>query len=281
MKVIKILNNNVVLVQRGGNEVIVVSKGIGLKKKKGQTITEEEIEKIYILDSYDMLDHFSYLLSKSDPEDIMLVQKIISYAEKELGFKAGDYLTLTLLDHLEFLLERVLKQQFIKSPLLWDVKRFYPQYYQVGLDSLKMIMDQKKVELPEAEVVSLTLHFINMNEAKGDQVNRAKEIRTISDIISIIEVGFKLKLDETSINYMRFFTHLQYFVQRVLDKQLHVSSEDSLILYRQVSQTYPKEFEIVQKIKIYIMSQFKSEISEEEETYLMIHIHRVTERIKK
>ncbi|MEO2516727.1 CAT RNA binding domain-containing protein, partial [Enterococcus avium] len=36
MKISQILNNNVALVKRGGNEVFVVAKGIGFKKKKGQ-----------------------------------------------------------------------------------------------------------------------------------------------------------------------------------------------------------------------------------------------------
>lgn len=280
MKITQILNNNVALIKRGGHEVIVVSKGIGVRKKKGDTIEESEIEKLYILDSYDMLDHFSYLLAQSDPEDIILIQNIVSNAERKLGCKASDYLCLTLLDHLEFLLERAAKQQFIKSPLLWDVKRFYPQYYQVGLESLNMILKQKGIELPETEAISFALHFINMNEAKGNQ-NSAIEVRAIGNIISIIEIAFKLKLDETTINYMRFFTHLQYFVRRVMEKQLHASDAGSLELYRQVSKAYPEEFETVQRIKKYIQSEFQSDISVEEETYLIIHIHRVTERMER
>ena len=62
MKISQILNNNVALVKRGGNEVFVVAKGIGFKKKKGQQIAEEEVEKMYILDSFDMLDHWSAIL---------------------------------------------------------------------------------------------------------------------------------------------------------------------------------------------------------------------------
>ena len=51
MKVSQILNNNVAVVKRGSNEVIVYSRGISFKKKVGQTITESEIEKTYVLDS--------------------------------------------------------------------------------------------------------------------------------------------------------------------------------------------------------------------------------------
>lgn len=55
MKVSQILNNNVAVVKRGNNEVIVYSRGISFKKKVGQTITESEIEKTYVLDSNDKI----------------------------------------------------------------------------------------------------------------------------------------------------------------------------------------------------------------------------------
>ncbi|MBP1046230.1 PRD domain-containing protein [Enterococcus sp. BWM-S5] len=280
MKISQILNNNVALVKRGGCEVFVVSKGIGFRRKKGEQVPENEIEKMYILDSYDMLDHFSYLLSHSDPNDIILIDNIISYSESELGIRASDYLSLTLLDHLEFLLKRVEKKQFIKSPLIWDIKRFYPKHFEVGLKALEMITKQKGIELPEDEAVSLTLHFVNMEESRETKEDRIKEMRALSDIVSIIEMHFKVKLDESSTNYMRFTTHLQYFVQRIIRGEIHEDEKESLDLYKQVSQLYSESFKAVQKIKVYVKSQFATEITVNEETYLMLHINRVTERLE-
>ena len=281
MKITQILNNNVALVKRGGHEIIVVSKGIGVRKKKGKSIEEKDIEKLYILDSYDMLDHFSYLLAHSDAEDILLVQRIITEAENTLGITASDSLVLTLLDHIDYVIKRAEKQQFIKSPLYWDVKRFYPKYFDAGLIALQMIREQKKVQIPDDEAVALALHFINMvEEFNGNKDIRLKEINAISDIISIIEKHFRMVLDENSINYIRFFTHLQYFVQRIFEGHIFETKDNSFRLYKQISQTYPSEFEAVQKIKKYIKSQYRSDISHDEEVYLMIHLHRVTERLE-
>lgn len=280
MKISQILNNNVALVKRGGNEVFVVAKGIGFKKKKGQPISDAEIEKMYILDSYDMLDHFSYLLSHSDSEDILLINEIIAFSEEKLGIKASDYLSLALLDHLEFLLKKAKKKQFIKSPLIWDTKRFYPDHFKVGLKALEMIEKRKGIPLPEDEAVSLCLHFVNADKSQESSVDYTLQTRVLGDLISIVEHHFQTSLDEASTNYMRFTTHLQYFVQRILDGKMFHEGSESLELYKQVCQLYPESFKAVQKIRIYVQSQFELAISVDEEIYLMLHINRVTERME-
>lgn len=276
MKISQILNNNVALVNRGENEVIVVSPGIAFKKKKGQTITEAEIEKTYILDSYDMLEHFSYLLSNSNPNDIILIHEIISYGEKQLDIKASDYLSLTLLDHLEYLIKRAEKQQFIKSPLYFDIKRFYPKHFKVGLTALKLIEKSTGLQLPDDEAVSITLHFVNMQpDVNATQEQTLMEMHALKDILSIIQMHFKVRLDENTTQYMRFVTHLQYFVQRLIKSEAQKDDVAALELYKQIRNMYPEADRCVQKIKIYVKSQFESTITASEETYLMLHINRV------
>ncbi len=106
------------------------------------------------------------------------------------------------------------------------------------------------------------------------------ELRTLADIVSIIKYHFNVELDETSTNYMRFTTHLQYFIQRIMSDEASIDEDNSIDLYKQVSQLYPKSFGSVQKIRKYIKSQFNVDISISEETYLMLHINRVTQRLE-
>ena len=278
MKVVQVLNNNAVLLRRGGHEVIALAKGIGVRKRRGEQMEESEVERIYIPDSFDVLDHFSYLLAHTDPEMILLVQRIINHVERELGIKATDSIALTLLDHIDFTLKRVAKGQFIKSPLYWDVKRFYPKHLAVGREALHLIHAQTGVELPDDEAVSLAVHFINMEDVNADTDAMMKMIRGVGDIVSIVEKHYQMKLDEDSLNYMRFVTHLQYFVHRI-EAGGSVSGENSMLdLYQQVARLYPQAFDATQKIRVYIQSQFGVTIGADEETYLMIHIQRVTER---
>ena len=78
---------------------------------------------------------------------------------RELGIKATDSIALTLLDHIDFTLKRVAKGQFIKSPLYWDVKRFYPKHLAVGREALHLIHAQTGVELPDDEEVNKLLYI--------------------------------------------------------------------------------------------------------------------------
>ena len=121
MKIRQILNNNVALVQRGRLEIIVVSKGVSFRKKIGDSIESKDIDKIFVPDSNDVLENFSYLLSNTKQEIIDATLKIIEYAEKNINEKINDYLYLTLLDHIDYALKRAKNKQFIKSPLVWEV----------------------------------------------------------------------------------------------------------------------------------------------------------------
>lgn len=276
MKVRQILNNNVAIVDRGGHESIVYSTGISFKKKVGQPVEDSEIEKTYVLDSKDRLEHFSYMLANSDEKIISLVNNLVAHGEKEIGKKANDYLYLTLLDHISFALKRAEKGQFIRSPLAWEVKKFYPVYFDIGLHALKMIQEYFEIELPKDEAVSIALHFVNLQEDRIRIDEKVEDMETLRDMLNIIKYHFQVKFDETSMNYMRLLTHLQYFIERLRKKQSYEGNE--VTLFRHVKDLYPDSFEAVGKIEIYVKGKYNQYLSKDEYTYLMIHINRVTER---
>lgn len=165
MRVSQILNNNVAIVSRGKNEVIVYAKGLAFRKKVGQTIKETEIEKTYVLDSNDMLEHFSYLLANSDPNHITLVNQIIEFGEKQLTEKSNDYLSLTLLDHIEFAIKRAAKGQFIRSPplltLLVEILEFYLTHRPAP--SHLLIFGKDSTHLQVIELVGPVFSFLSNN----------------------------------------------------------------------------------------------------------------------
>lgn len=275
----QILNNNVAVVKKGKNEMIVFSRGISFRKKAGQSIQKSEIEKTYVLDSKDMLEHFSYLLANTKEEYLDITSEIIEAGEKELGQKMSDYLYLTILDHIDFALKRAKKGQFIQSPLAWEVKKFYPVHFEIGLYALQLIKRQFGIEFPEDEAVSIALHFVNIQPDKKNLNETIQAMKVLKDILTIIQYHYRIYLDESSLNYARLVTHLRYLIQRLFEERLY--DDNDVELNQQVQTLYPEAYGCVRKISTYVKNSFQIQLSVDEETYLVLHIHRVTNRINR
>ncbi|RUT40350.1 PRD domain-containing protein [Paenibacillus anaericanus] len=93
---------------------------------------------------------------------------MISYVENSLNQKVNDYLSLKLLDHINYALKRAERGQFVRSPLTWEVKKFYPKHFEFGIYALRAIEEEYDVNFPEDEAVSIALHFVNLKETKNN-----------------------------------------------------------------------------------------------------------------
>lgn len=276
MKIKQILNNNAVLVKKGTNELIVLANGIGFKRKIGQFVNDEEVDKIFVLDTHEMVEHFSYLLGKIPPEHIYMIDEIVEYATRNHRMIINDYIYLTLIDHIEFALKRSQEGCFLKSPLAWEIKKFYKKEYDIGLNALKIIQSKTGITLNDDEAVSIALHFVNIQTNKQDMETTLAITEMVQDILNIVKYQYKITLDENSMNYARFITHLQYFAQRIVSHDLHEQQENEL--YMQVKTLYPEAFQCVQKIKVYIYNKHQVLMSNDEDVYLTLHVMRVTQR---
>ncbi len=276
MKISQILNNNIAVVKKGNSEIIAYSKGISFRKKAGQSIQKDEIEKTYVLDSTDTLEHFSYLLSNTDEALLDAVNEMIAYGEEVLNEKVNDYLYLTLLDHIDFALKRARKGQFIQSPLKWEIKKFYPNQYKIGKYALEILKRKFKIDFPEDEIVSISLHFINLTNSNSQVRETVQAMQVLKDILSIIQYHYTISFDENSLNYARLITHLQYFIERLNNGRVYEDNDKEL--NNQVRSLYPSAYKCVMKIRTYVKTNFRIELSVDEETYLILHIHRVTNR---
>lgn len=275
MKIKQILNNNVVLLKKGSNELIGFSTGISFKKKVGDDIEDKDLEKIFVLDTHAMLEHFSYQLGKSDLKYIKLVEEIVDYAKQEYNLIISDYIYLTLLDHIEFTVQRIKNDTTFKSPLQWELKRFYPEEYAIGVWAVQLLEKELQLKIPTEEAISIALHFVNVQSQKKDIAVTKKITKFIEDVLTIVKYESKQSYDEQNFHYSRFVTHLHYFAQNVINNTMPAYKESDL--YSQIQKLYPNSFKIVGKIKIYIQNSYDITISENEEIYLTLHIQKLTE----
>ena len=270
----KVINNNIISAyEKSGAEVIVMGRGIGFKKKQGEVVPADQISKIFRIKSRTLTEQFKELLANMPLERVRISDEIISHAKDHLKLKLNQSIYVTLTDHINFAIERVSQGIEPQNALLWEIKRFYPQEFQLGIYALELIQDKLGILLPEDEAGFIALHFVNA-EYGTDIRDAVKFPDQMQAIVDIVEHDLGILLDESSLHYERFMTHIKFLIQRIYRKEL-LSSEDrelSLMMRRK----YPREYQCSVKVAEYIMQATGSRLSEEEIMYLSVHIRRVS-----
>ena len=270
----KVINNNIISAyEKSGAEVIVMGRGIGFKKKQGEVVPADQISKIFRIKSRTLTEQFKELLANMPLERVRISDEIISHAKDHLKLKLNQSLYVTLTDHINFAIERVSQGIEPQNALLWEIKRFYPQEFQLGIYALELIQDRLGILLPEDEAGFIALHFVNA-EYGTDIRDAVKFPDQMQAIVDIVERELGILLDESSLHYERFMTHIKFLIQRIYRKEL-LSSEDrelSLMMQRK----YPREYQCSVKVAEYIMQATGCRLSEEEIMYLSVHIRRVS-----
>ena len=165
------------------------------------------------------------------------------------------------------------------NPLLWETKAFYPSEYLIGEYAVGLIRKELGVQFDQDEAASIALHLVNA-EYNTDMNNTMKMTSTIREILGIVEEHIGMKLDEESLHYSRLITHLKFLVQRVFAKQILEDGE--IELAQMIQKMYPAEYECSQKIVRYIKDRYQNcKISQDEMTYLAVHIRRVSTELNK
>lgn len=275
MLIRKIFNNNAIVAKDSNNsEFVVMGCGIAFKKSVGDKVNEDLIEKVFILKQKDASEKFKLLLEDVPTEYVSLCYDIIEYAKNILDAKLNDYIYVTLTDHISNTLKMFDEGITNHNALIWEIKKFYPDEFKVGLKALEFIEDETNKKLPEDEAGNIALHLINaqVNSSLSNLNDIANQTKMIQDILNIVKYTYNIKLDERSINYERFVTHLRFFFQRIKLRD-NVSKEEDFLL-KQIKEKYKQAYECMLKVQKYL----QIELSEEEQLYLTVHIQRVTER---
>lgn len=273
MKISRIINNNVVSTcDEEGREVIVMGRGVGFKAKEGSTIDEDKIEKVFRLDSQNTMDKFKELLVNLPMEHVQISAEIISYAKEVLNRPINPNVYITLTDHINFALERFKQKMMFSNPLIREVRSFYHAEYLIGEYAIAMIDRDLGIKLPVDEAASIALHIVNAeyDAPMGDTIKITNLIQQVSEVV---EEYFNIKLDEQSLSYERFITHLRFLAQRVFTGE-HMEL-NNLEFQKVIDRLYPEEYACSQKVQALIKLQYGHQVTEEEVAYLALHIKRI------
>lgn len=218
MKVLKKINNNVVLaINDKEEEVFVVGKGLGFMKAP-YTLDESSdiIEKIYVQKGN---LKFNTLFNNIPSEIILVSEEIITQAKEFLRTKLNDSMLIGLSDHIHAALERKKDGEELVNSLQWELKHIYPTEVTMGYKALNIIKEKLGVQLPESEATFIALHFVNGQLNNSHFSDTAKITQIIKDILSIVKYHYRVNIDEQSINFSRFVIHLRYFIHRLMNNE--------------------------------------------------------------
>ncbi|MCM3138493.1 BglG family transcription antiterminator LicT [Bacillus safensis] len=276
MIISKVINNNVVSAYDDEqHELVIMGRGIAFQKKSGDPIDEERIEKVFSIQNKDISEKFKTLLYDIPIEYMQVCEAIIEHARTTLNKNLNDSIYVTLTDHITFAIERHQKGMDIKNALLWEIKRLYKDEFICGLEAIRIIEDKLSIHLPEDEAGFIAMHIVNA-ELNEEMPNVIQITKLIQDILNIVKYHFQIDLDEESLNYFRFVTHLKFFGQRLFNEtQMENQNE---FLYEVVKEKNTDAFQCAEKINDYVQKEYNRSLIEDEMLYLTLHIDRVIKR---
>lgn len=276
MKITKKLNNNVALAVDGnGKELVVFGRGVGFPAMPYELNDLSKIQRTF----YDIKSNYIQLAASLPEDMIMLSADIVELAQASLSCNLNPNLTFTLADHLSFAVERCLNGIELNTPLAYDVAHFYPREMELGRQALRIVKENKEINLPDNEAINIALHLVNGEMEDSDMYSTLQATQVIQDISELIELKLDIRLDTASFNYSRFVMHLRYLLQRLEQND----QEDNGIgrAMRLTCIKYPAVYDCTLKVRDYLIEQYGWHCSEDELLYMFMHINRLHERSQK
>lgn len=274
IKIKKSLNNSMLLVSDEQREMILFGKGLGFDAKPGEQIDMAQVEKVYLPLSDLKSRHFLSLTDTIPAVFFDICHDILKIARGVFGGELNSVLLFTLAEHLHFAVERSRGGALILNKLSWEVKRYYPQEYQVGLQAMLMVNSRFNVVLPEHEAVNIAFHLINAKD-KNDSSSAHEQVQLVDNLASIVHYKLGKNIDTHSVNYMRFITHLRYFAERILADNLVFSDTEDF--YDELMRHRPDAMKVALGIDEYVKDKYHISLPKDELTWLSIHISRLIE----
>lgn len=279
MKVTRIINNNVIAaVDEQNHELVLMGSGIGFKRKIGDEVDPANVEKQFTRFDEKQVLNFQRLAKEIPYEYMHMTNEIVSYAQLSLNKELDESLYIALMDHLNFAINRIRQGIVLTNSMLWEIKHYYNHEYRIGTEAIAIIKRYAGVDMPVDEAGFIAMHILN-SEMDLDMERSKVMTKIIQDVLNIVKYHFSIEIDEESLDYERFVTHLKFFIQRAMHEKESRIWEQSLMDLIRIQ--YMDSYECAGKVAAYIERTTPYVVLEEEMVYLTVHIQRLQKASKK
>lgn len=267
-RIIKVLNNNGILVLDGEShkEMILLGNGIGFGHKAG-----ERVERLGEARRYELVTGKTSALKQVnsiEPVFIEAAGRIIEAAETVTGPLRHDIL-IPMADHIALAVSRSKEGGELPNPFRHDIKALFSREYQAAVNGVDIIRRLTGAVISEDEVGYITLHIhAGLSE---DNVAAAMDIaRLVQDSVHRIEqeMGFELAAD--SLGYNRLVSHIRYMIART-----RKGERANLDMQDYAKECFPKPYEVAKNVCRDMERRLGLTVAREETGFLAIHIQRV------
>lgn len=273
MKVTRIINNNVVAaVDDYNHELVLMGSGIGFKKKIGDLVDPDSVEKQFARFDEQQTLNFQRLAQEVPYEYMHMTNEIVAYAQISLNKELNEELYISLMDHLNFAISRTKQGIYLPNSMLWEIKHYYNHEYRIGMEAISIVKNYAGVILPADEAGFIAMHILNA-EMDLDMDRTRMMTKIIQDVLNIVKYHFNIQIDEESLDYERFVTHLKFFIQRAMHEKESRIWEKGLMDMIRIQ--YMDAYECAGKVASYIEKTTPYAVQEEEMVYLTVHIQRL------
>jgi beta-glucoside operon transcriptional antiterminator len=274
----KVLNNNVVIsIDESGRERVLMGRGIGFQLRPEGEVDPARVEKTFVLEGGTEGDRARRLLADVPYAIVEAVTNAVDNAERTLARDLGRRILVAVIDHIQYVLERLEQGVRIPATAMPELRVLFPQEFEAAVSMAASISSSLDIDLPEEESVFLTMHLLN---ATRDEPNGTAALlfRRVQHVVSTVESGLGVDLDTASVDYARFILHVQFLLQRLVSRAMLRGSDSSFFEFAKHS--YPRSFAIAENVKAYVRAATGSELTDEELLYVVVHVERLATQIR-
>jgi len=276
MKVIRVLNNNVVqAIGEDGKELVLMGKGIAFNSHGGN-IDQSKIQKIFTLNSDQLTSQISAMFELIPEEYWNFGTKVTDYIEEKLDIDLNINFYFALVDHIYVSVERYKQNIMVPDIFSAETKYVFPEVYQIALDVVGMMKEEYGFAFSESEAGFISLHII---DAETDITNvRDSKITLLSnEILQIVKTRLNVTPSNENINGTRFLIHLKYLANRIVSGSPINNKDLYEAIYKNLIRDFPKQHGTVLEIVNSVRNKYQFEIGQDEQCYLLIHLIKLTE----